>query len=73
MTGTLKDYKIEKDVKLFQETQPKKKSGRKPTNRKRHQIVVYLYDDEYERFKEVVDGENASGLIRRLLKNKYDI
>lgn len=84
MSGTLKDYKINKDVFLFEKTKEeqnkntkniKAKVGRPKleVKRKRNTVVLYLYNDEYERLKEIAKLESLSTFIRGILKDKFDI
>lgn len=84
MSGTLRDYKIKKES-LFEESNEKQKqdvintSKRKVgrpklvVKRKRKSILVYLYNDEYEKLKEIAKLEGLSTFIRGVLKDKFNI
>ena len=77
MIGTLKDYKISKDINLFEKKNDdnKKKPGRPKVEmkRKRTTVVLYLYDDEYDNLKKVAKLESMSSFIRNVLKEKFGI
>lgn len=84
MSGTLRDYKIKKES-LFEESNEKQKQdvintskgkvGRPKlvVKRKRKSILVYLYNDEYEKLKEIAKLEGLSTFIRGVLKDKFNI
>ena len=84
MSRTLRDYKIKKES-LFEESNEKQKQdvintskgkvGRPKlvVKRKRKSILVYLYNDEYEKLKEIAKLEGLSTFIRGVLKDKFNI
>lgn len=77
MTGTLKDYKVNKDINLFKKKtdENKKKPGRPKMEieRKRKTVILYLYNDEYDKLKEIAKLESISSFIRNILKEKFNI
>ena len=84
MSGTLKDYKIRKDIVLFERTKEsplekakvnKTKAGRPKlkVKRQRKTVALYLYDDEYEKIKKIAKLESISSFIRGVLKDKFNI
>ena len=87
MSGTLKEYKIKKDINLFEELSEKQEQqnitntnkkgnvGRPKLEikRKRNAVVLYLYDNEYEKLKEIARLEGLSTFIRGILKDKFNI
>lgn len=76
MSGSLKDYKINKEVSLFsKDSNCKKRPGRPKDEIKRNRktVVLYLYDDEYEKLREIAKLESMSSFIRCILKEKFNI
>ena len=75
MSGSLKDYKIDKEISLFnKEDSPKKKPGRpKNSDRSKKVVVLYLYEDEYEKLRKIAKLESMSSFIRCILKEKFNI
>ncbi len=76
MSGSLKDYKIDKEISLFnKEDSPKKKPGRpkRDNERSKKVVVLYLYGDEYEKLRKIAKLESMSSFIRCILKEKFNI